>query len=137
MEMARRLLVVGLGRFGSALAESAQSEGIEVIGVDSRMASIDLVKDRIAHAVCLDATDYEALRGIDAQTCDIAVVAMGESFESSVLSVHALRELGIREIHARAHDARQAKILRAIGATQVFEIETDFGRKLGHTLAKR
>lgn len=134
--MPRRIIVIGLGRFGTALAESAQAAGLEVIGVDNKMGPIDLVKDRIAHAVCLDATDIESLRGVDAQACDVAIVAMGESFESSVLCVHALRELGIAEIHARAHDARQAKILVAIGATRVIEIETDFGRKLGNALAQ-
>lgn len=133
--MGRRAVVIGLGRFGTALAEAAQRDGVEVIGVDLRMGPIDHVKDKLAHAVCLDATDVEALRGIEVQACDVAVVAMGESFESSVLCVHALKELGIREIHARAHDARQAKILSAIGATHVIEIETDYGRKLGRSLA--
>ena len=133
--MGKRMLVVGLGRFGAALAEAAQAEGMEVIGVDHDMAPIDLVKDRLSQAVCLDATDMGALRGIDAMRCDIAVVAMGESFESSVLCVNALKELGIAQIHARAHGARQGKILLAVGATHVIEIETDFGRRLGHTLA--
>jgi trk system potassium uptake protein len=134
--MARRVLVIGLGRFGSALAESAQTDGLEVIGVDSRMDPIDAIKDRLAHAVCLDATDIKALRGIEAKNCDIAVVAMGDSFESSVLCVHALKELGVKEIHARAQDTRQSTILTAIGATHVIEIEADYGRKFGRTLAK-
>ncbi len=134
--MPRRLIVIGLGRFGTALAEAAQAAGLEVVGVDNSMVPIDRLKDRIAHAVCLDATDLEALRGVEAHACDVAIVAMGESFESSVLCVHALRELGIPEIHARAHDARQAKILIAVGATRVIEIETDYGRKLGNALAQ-
>lgn len=133
--MARRMLVIGLGRFGSALAETAQAEGVEVMGVDHEMEPIDRIKDRLSHAVCLDATDLGALRGIDASRCDVAVVAMGESFESSVLCVQALKELGLVEIHARAHDARQGKILRAIGASNVIELEADYGRRLGHTLA--
>lgn len=133
--MARRMLVIGLGRFGSALAETAQAEGVEVMGVDNDMDPIDRIKDRLSHAVCLDATEIGALRGIDVGRCDVAVVAMGESFESSVLCVHALKELGLQEIHARAHDPRQAKILRAIGATGVIELETDYGRRLGHVLA--
>ena len=134
--MAKRIRVIGLGRFGGALAETAQAEGVEVVAIDNQMFAIDALKDKVAHAVCLDATDVEALRGVDATRCDVAVVAMGESFESSVLCVNALKELGIREIHARAHDARQAKILRAIGATEVIEIETDFGRRIGKALAR-
>jgi trk system potassium uptake protein TrkA len=130
----RRVLVIGMGRFGTALAETAQAEGAEVVAVDNHMDPIDAIKDVVSQALCLDATDVDALRDIDAGACDLAVVAMGESFESSVLCVHALKELGLKAIWARAHDTRQGKILSAIGATQIIEIETDLGRRMGKAL---
>jgi trk system potassium uptake protein TrkA len=130
----RRVLVIGMGRFGMALAETAQAEGAEIVAVDVHIDPIDQIKDSVSQALCLDATDIDALRDIDAGSCDLAVVAMGESFESSVLCVHALKELGLKQIWARAHDARQGKILTAIGATQIIEIETDLGRRMGKAL---
>ncbi len=130
----RRVLVIGMGRFGMALAETAQTEGAEIVAVDLHIEPIDQIKDTVSQALCLDATDVDALRDIDAGSCDLAVVAMGESFESSVLCVHALKELGLKQIWARAHDARQGKILAAIGATQIIEIETDLGRRMGKAL---
>ena len=133
----QRILVIGLGRFGTALAESAQEEGAEVIAVDLDMGAIEPIKSVVSHAVCLDATDIEALKEIEAASCDVAVVAMGESFESSVLCVHALKELGIKTIWARAHDSRQGKILATIGASKVIEIESDLGKRLGRTLVQK
>lgn len=133
--MARRILVVGLGRFGSALAESLSAAGCEVVAVDNDMSHIDAIKNKVAYALELDATDPNALRSIDAQTCHAAVVAVGENFEGAVLTVAALRELGIQTVIARAITNRHGRILMAAGASRVVEIESEMGRALGRELA--
>lgn len=133
--MARRILVVGLGRFGSALAESLAATGCEVVAVDNDMAHIDAIKNKVAYALELDATDPNALRSIDAQSCQAAVVAVGENFEGAVLTVAALRELGVHNIIARAITTRHGRILMAAGASRVVEIESEMGRALGRELA--
>ncbi len=133
--MAPRTLVVGLGRFGSALALGLAERGCPVIAVDLRMESIEAVKEKLAYAVELDATDVDALRSIDAAACSAAVVAVGEDFESAVLAVAALKEVGIARVIARARDQRQARILRAVGASEVIEVETEVGRRLAEQLA--
>ncbi len=133
--MAPRTLVVGLGRFGSALALGLAERGCPVMAVDMRMEQVESLKDRLAYAVEVDATDVEALRSIDAQSCAAAVVAVGEDFESAVLAVAALKELGIARVIARARDSRQARILRAVGASEVIEVETEVGRRLAEQLA--
>jgi trk system potassium uptake protein TrkA len=133
--MAPRTLVVGLGRFGSALALGLAERGCPVMAVDLRMESIEAVKEKLAYAVELDATDVDALRSIDAAACAAAVVAVGEDFESAVLAVAALKEVGIARVIARARDHRQARILRAVGANEVIEVETEVGRRLAEQLA--
>lgn len=133
--MARRVLVVGLGRFGAALAESLTQAGCEVIAVDNDMAHIDAIKNKVAYALELDATDPNALRSVDAHTCHAAVVAVGENFEGAVLTVAALRELGVVNIIARAITTRHGRILSAAGASRVVEIELEMGRALGRELA--
>ncbi len=105
------------------------------MAVDMRMEQVESLKDRLAYAVEVDATDVEALRSIDAQSCAAAVVAVGEDFESAVLAVAALKELGIARVIARARDSRQARILRAVGASEVIEVETEVGRRLAEQLA--
>lgn len=133
--MARRILVVGLGRFGSSLAESLAHAGCEVVAVDNDMAHIDAIKSKVAYALELDATDPNALRSIDASSCHVAVVAVGENFEGAVLTVAALRELGVHNVIARAITPRHGRILMAAGASRIVEIESEMGRALGRELA--
>lgn len=131
----RRFLVIGLGRFGISLAETLGREGCEVVAVDMNMANVDLVKDRVAYAMQLDAADPAALRSVDAPGCAAAIVAIGENFEATVLCVAACKEAGVQKVVARARTAMQARILVAVGATQVIELESEMGRRLGQTLA--
>jgi trk system potassium uptake protein TrkA len=133
--MRKRVLVIGLGQFGTALAETLTDQGCEVIAVDSHMAAIEAVKRRVTFAVQLDATDPNALRAIDAHNCQSAVVAIGDMFENAVLTVAALREVGLAHVVARARTAQQARILAAVGAAEVLQLEAEMGRTLGHRLA--
>lgn len=133
--MAKRYLVIGLGRFGSALARSLAQRGCEVVAVDRDMAMVDAIKDRVGYAVQLDGSDPTALASVDASECQAALVCMGEGFEASVLTVAALKETGVRTIVARAMTARQGRILKAVGATRVIEVESEMGRRLGAVLA--
>jgi trk system potassium uptake protein TrkA len=134
--MARRLLVIGLGRFGTALAESATDAGCEVVAADLVMAAVETVKSRVAFAVQLDGTDPAALRAVDAARCDAAVIAIGDNFEATVLSVAALREAGVAHVVARSSSARESRILHAVGAAEVVELETAMGRTMGERLAQ-
>lgn len=134
--MPKRILVIGLGRFGSALAESLAENGCEVIAVDSDMTTVDELKRTVTHAVELDATNPQALRSIEAASCAVAVIAIGESFEASALTVAALREVGVAQIVARARTPRHARILIAAGASHVIELETQMGKAIGDRLAR-
>lgn len=134
--MSNRILVVGLGRFGTALASGLAERGCEVLGVDRVMAPVEALKDVIAHAVELDSTDPAALHSVEAGKCRVAVVAIGEEFEMAVLCVAALKEVGVPRILARARNPRQARILRAVGADETIEVETEIGRRIAEALAK-
>lgn len=129
-----RYLIIGLGRFGAALAESLGEQGAEVIAVDNNMAMVEAVKRKVAYAIELDATDPAALQSVDPLRCKAAIVAIGENFEATVLTLAALREVGVREIIARARTAREARILQAVGATEIIELETEMGRMFGRRL---
>ena len=133
--MNKRFLVIGMGRFGASLAESLGQQGCEVIAADQNMANVEAVQEKVAHAVELDATDAEALRAIEAASCRVAIVAIGGDFEASVLSVAALKEVGVRYVVARAKNQREGQILRAVGASEILEIETDTGRRFALDLA--
>lgn len=131
---ARRFLVIGIGELGRALALQLASAGAEVIAMDVDMRQVDAIKEHVAYAVQGDAQDVEALRAVEAHTVDAAVVTIGDAFESTVMTVAALKELGVRSVVARASNERQRRVLERLGATRVLSIEVEVGRELARTL---
>lgn len=135
-EKQTRVLVIGLGRFGTSLAESLTDAGHEVVAVDIDMDRVSAIKDRVTLAAQLDATDPAALRSVDAASATIAVVAMGASFEAAALSVVAVKELGVAKILARARSLARGKILAAVGATRIIELEAEMAKQVSRTLTE-
>lgn len=131
---AKKVLVIGLGRFGDALAERLWQSRAEVIAVDDDPDSVDAVKERSSAAFVGDATDPRVLSAIGAEHVDIAVVTFGEDFEASVLCVAQLRKMGVKEVVARAASLRQAEVLRAVGATRVVQLEHEMGHRIAADL---
>lgn len=130
----RRFLVIGLGRFGSALAEALAQAGGEIIAVDERMELVEAVKDKVAYAAQLDSMEIESIKAIGAKDVDVAIIAIGEDFEASVLTTAILKELGVKEIIARASTDREKKILELVGATKAISIEAEMGKRLARAL---
>lgn len=125
----KRFAVIGLGRFGKKLAIALAMSGAEVIAIDREREIIEDIRDQVSHAVRLDSTDMEALRAQGVDKVDVAIVGMGErgrAFESAILTVVNLRQLGVPKIYARAADLTAGEVFSAVGATEVIypEIET-------------
>lgn len=131
---AKRVLVVGLGRFGHAVAEELMEAGAEVIAVDTDMSRVEPVRDKVTVAAQLDGVDPEALRAIGAAEVDAAVLAIGEDFAAEILAVAVLKELGIAEIVARAQTEHERRILELVGATRVVSVEMEMGRRVARSL---
>ncbi|MEP7160406.1 MAG: TrkA family potassium uptake protein [Dermatophilaceae bacterium] len=129
------ILVVGLGRFGSALAETLVAMGREVLGVDENADLVQRWAPFLTHVVQADTTDEEALRQLGAAEFDRAIVAIGTDIEASVLTVLALHEIGVKEIWAKAISVKHGKILTGIGAAHVIYPEGEMGRRVAHMLA--
>lgn len=130
----KRVLVLGLGRFGSAIVETLWSGGAEVIAVDVNADAVDAVKDRTSAVFVGDADEPRVLEGVGAREVDAAVVTYGEAFESTVLCVATLARMGVKEIIARAATERQTDILRMVGATRVVQVESEMGHRLAADL---
>ncbi len=124
----KKVLVVGLGRFGSSIVETLWELGADCVAVDESAEAVDAVKDRSGAAFVGDATHRKVLEGVGAADVDTAVVTFGEDFEAAVLCVAELRQLGVREIVVRAASQRHAAVLLAAGATRAVQIEHDMGR---------
>ncbi len=130
----KQFIVVGLGRFGRAIAETLCRDGAEVLGVDRRMDLVEDMRDELTHAVQMDAMDRDALATLGVQDFDIAFVTMGSDIRASGTIVLLLKELGAKRIIAKAHDEFHGRMLEKLGADQVLFPERDMGRRVAHNL---
>ena len=126
--------VIGLGRFGSAMAMTLTELGHDVVGVDGDEARVQQLADVITHALQIDATDEKALRAAGIQDVDVAVVSIGENIESSLLVVMQLRELGIETIVAKAVTSLHGRILEKLGVSRVIFPEREMAIRIAHSL---
>ncbi|MBL7219800.1 MAG: TrkA family potassium uptake protein [Phycisphaerae bacterium] len=120
-----RFAVIGLGRFGMMLARLLAQDGADVIAVDSDKECVDAIRDQVSLAVCLDATDAEALKSQGIDKVDVAIVGVGDSFEDSVLATVTLKELGVPTVISRATSRVRAEILSRVGADDVVNPEKE------------
>ncbi|CAN5698746.1 TrkA family potassium uptake protein [soil metagenome] len=131
------VLVVGLGRFGSAVAESLTRLGHEVLAIDENADTVQRWSERLTHVVQADSTSSEALRQLGAKDIRRAVVAIGSDVEASVLTVLALEEVGIGNIWAKAVSAKHGQILERVGAQHVVYPEAAMGERVAHLVTGR
>jgi len=129
-----KVVVVGLGRFGSTVARELARGGAEVLAVDRSTRLVESVADEVAVAVGFDATDSANLKAYDAGSMDAAIVAIGTNFESSVLVTMHLKALGVKVVHAKALNDMQAVVLKKVGADTIITPEEDMGRRLAEHL---
>jgi trk system potassium uptake protein TrkA len=126
------VLVVGLGRFGSAVSTSLVSLGHEVLAIDTDPGIVQTYADKLTHVVQIDATSEEALRQVGAHEFGTAVVAIGSHLESSILTVSVLGDLGIPFIVAKAVSREHGRILGRVGAHEVVYPEQAMGERVAH-----
>jgi len=131
------VLVVGLGRFGSALAGTLMDLGHEVLGVDADPANVQRNAELLTHVVEADATDEEAMRQLGAGEFGRAVVGIGTDLEASILTTAVLDGLGVPDIWAKAVTVPHGRILERVGAHHVVFPEHDMGRRVAHLVTGR
>jgi trk system potassium uptake protein len=131
----RSVVIIGLGRFGSAVADSLVRMGQEVLAIDENQALVDRWADDLTHVAQADTTDDQALRQLGVGDFDRAVVAIGTDIEASVLTVLALAEAGVPDIWAKAITRKHGAILERVGAHHVIYPEFSMGERVAHMLA--
>jgi trk system potassium uptake protein TrkA len=114
-----KVAVVGLGLFGKSIALKLAAAGAEVVAIDAKRDLVDDVKDGVAVAVKLDATDEKELREQGVHQADLLVASIGDDFEANQLLVILAKRIGVKRVVARAPSETHAKILRMIGADDV------------------
>ena len=130
----KQYIVIGLGRFGRAIAETLCRDGAEVLGVDRRMDLVEDMRDVLTQCIQMDAMDRDALESLGVQDFDVAFVTMASDIRASGTIVLQLKELGAKRVIAKAQDEFHGRMLEKLGADQVLFPERDMGRRVAHSL---
>jgi trk system potassium uptake protein TrkA len=135
--MKHSVLVVGLGRFGTAAALELMRLGHEVLAVDASEARVNELAADVTHAIQLDASDEHALKTVGASEFQHAIVAISGNTEASIFATMALKNLGVDNVIAKAATALHGSILERVGADRVVYPEREMGTRVSHTFSIR
>lgn len=132
--MKKTYAVIGLGRFGTAVAERLYALGNEVLVVDDNPERVQRMEPRVTYAVVADARDEEVLRSLAVRNYDCAVVAIGSDLAASVVITMNLKELGVPQVICKAEGDTQKRALEKVGADKVLIPERESGVKLAQAV---
>ena len=127
------VMVIGLGRFGSALARELERLGHEVMAVDRNEQRVNDIAPDVTHALQLDASEEDALRAAGAADFNTAIVAISSDAEPSIFATMVLKRLGVRTVIAKAGSILHGEILARVGADRVVFPERETGLRLAHS----
>jgi len=127
-------VVIGLGRFGAAIAQDLYEMGYEVLALDKNKELVDEISDCVTNAIAVDVTDEAALKSLGVRNFSVAIIAIGGDMETSILTTVILRDLGVPYIIAKAQSDIHAKVLKKIGADKVIFPEKDMAIRVAHNI---
>ena len=127
-------MVIGLGRFGQAVAKQLCALGADVLAMDICSNLVQQVANDVTHAVTGDAQDKEVLRALGAGDFDCAIIAIGDDLAASVLTTMNLKELNVPYIVCKAHDETHRRVLEKLGVDRVIIPEQEHAQRLARSL---
>ena len=126
--------VIGIGQFGMSVAETLAESDCDVLAIDAREENIQEIADKVTYAVRADVREPEVLRALGVQNVDVAVIAVAENMEASIMATMQAKELGVPYVLAKAMNALHGKILEKIGADRVIYPEQSMGLRVARNL---
>ena len=130
----KQFAIIGLGNFGKYLATRLYEKGHEVLVIDKRPMPVQDIKDKVTQAVVGDATDRKTLESLNLKDVDAAVVSIGSILSNSILATLNLIEIGVKHVMAKAISEEHSRILKKIGASDIFFPEKDLAIHLAERL---
>jgi len=131
-----KFCIIGLGYFGANLALTLSRARTEVLAVDIRKDKVDFVKDDVSHAVIADTTQRETLEKLPLGDMDAVIVAIGEGFEASILTVAHLQECGVQRIIARVINPIHEKLLKLMKIEELILPEAESAQRMAQSLMR-
>ena len=130
-----KYIVIGLGNFGLSLAEKLTKLGNEVIGIDNSMAKVEAVKEKISHAICMDATDEYTMNGLPFKDTDIVIIAIGEDTGANIMATAMVKKLHSNRIISRAISTIHETILEAMDVQTIIHPEEETAERWAKKLS--
>lgn len=130
----KQVLVIGLGRFGSAIAQTLCEDGVQVMGIDRRMDLVEEMRDSLTQAIQADSMDRDAMAALGVGEFETAFVTMGGDVKASCVTTMLLKELGVKHVVAKASDDFHGRMLEKLGADKIVFPERDMGKRIAHNL---
>lgn len=134
MSINQTYAVLGLGRYGRAVAVELVNHGVEVLAIDANEEIVNDAISEIPLCKCADITDPEVIKQLGIANIDVVIIAMGENLEASVLSIMLCKEAGVKTVIAKCSDEMHRKILLRVGADKVVFPESESGIRLAKNL---
>lgn len=130
----KQYLVVGLGRFGSAVAVTLQEQGMEVLAIDKDMDRVEDHRSLLTEVIRADAMEMSVLEQIGASNFETAIVTIGGDVTASGTVTMLLKELGVKNVIVKSYDDFHGRMLTRLGADKVIFPERDMGQRIAHNL---
>ena len=132
----KNFLVIGLGRFGSNVAEAFYNNGHDVLAIDKDINVVQSVIDQkiIENAIQIDGIDSNSLSRLNLDRFDAVIVSVGTSIEDSLLICATLKELNANKVVAKASNQMHGRILEKIGVDLIVYPEAEMGRRVANQL---
>ena len=130
----KQYLVIGLGRFGSAVATTLQQQGMEVLAIDKNMECVEDHRSLLTEVVCADAMEMSVLEQVGASNFETAIVTIGGDVTASGTVTMLLKELGVKNVIVKSYDAFHGRMLTKLGADKIVFPERDMGQRIAHNL---
>ena len=131
----RRFLVVGLGNFGSSVAESLFEQRHEVIAIDMNEESVDRISPYVTRAAVGDGKNLHTLEKIGAKGADAAVISTGDDITASILATMAVHDLGIRDVYVKVISRDHARVMERLKVTETIFPERESALSLGKRMS--
>ena len=133
--MEKNVIVLGLGRFGYAVATKLFEKGVYVTAVDSNYKKVEKIANFVSSAAQADITEEVAMKSLGINNYDVAIIATGADIEASIEATLICKDSGVDKVIAKATSQSHARILIKIGADQIVYPELDTGERLARSLA--
>lgn len=130
----RNFAVIGLGAFGATIGRELTRFGNYVLGIDRDGAEVNRLAEEFSQTVVADGRDEAALREIGIADYDVAVIAMGQDLESSIVSAITVKMAGVDEVWAKAVSRMHHRILSKVGVDRIIHPEEEMGRHIAQML---